>query len=94
MPIEYKLKQNYPNPFNAGTVILYQLGKRTLVELSIFDILGRKIRVLINEIQTTGFHSIRWDGLNESKTQVASGVYFYQLKAGDFVDTKKLLLVR
>jgi len=93
-PIEYQLKQNFPNPFNAETTIQYQLGKRTPVVLSIYDILGRKVRTVINERQTTGYHSIRWDGLNKSKTQVASGLYFYRIEAGDFLDTKKLLLVR
>ncbi len=94
VPIEYKLKQNYPNPFNAETVIQYQLAKRTLVELTIYNILGRKVLTLINEIQMTGFHSIHWDGLNETKTAVASGVYFYRIEAGDFLEKKKLLLVR
>ena len=94
VPIEYLLKQNYPNPFNSATLIQYQLGKRTPVELSIFDILGRKVQTLINERQSTGFHSIPWDGLNDVGVQVASGVYLYQLKAGNFIETKKLLLVR
>ena len=94
VPIKYKLKQNYPNPFNSGTIIQYQLGKRTLVELTIFDVLGRRVRGLIDEKQTTGFHTIHWDGLNESGIKVASGIYFYRLKAGDFADTKKVLLVR
>jgi photosystem II stability/assembly factor-like uncharacterized protein len=94
VPVEYSLKQNYPNPFNSGTIIQYQLGKRTPVELSVFDILGRKVRTLISEKQTTGFHSVPWDGLNDFGTQVASGVYFYQLNAGNFIETKKLLLVR
>jgi photosystem II stability/assembly factor-like uncharacterized protein len=94
VPVEYSLKQNYPNPFNSGTIIQYQLGKRTPVELSVFDILGRKVRTLISAKQTTGFHSIHWDGLNDFGTQVASGVYFYQLNAGNFLETKKLLLVR
>ncbi len=94
VPVQYRLKQNYPNPFNSGTIIQYQLGKRTPVELTIFDILGRKVRTLINEKQTTGSHSIHWNGLNESGTQVASGIYFYRLQAGDFMETRKLLVVR
>ncbi len=94
VPVQYRLKQNYPNPFNSGTIIQYQLGKRTPVEMSIFDILGRKVRTLINEKQTTGSHSIHWNGLNDSEIQVASGVYFYRLEAGNFIDSKKLLIVR
>jgi len=93
-PIEYSLAQNYLNPFNSETIIRYQLGRRTPVELSIFDLLGRTVRQLVNETQTTGSHVARWNGLSTTNDLVASGVYFCRIKAGDFVSTKKIILVR
>jgi photosystem II stability/assembly factor-like uncharacterized protein len=83
------LEQNYPNPFNPTTVIEYSLLMRSKVTLYVFDILGRKVATLVNRNQTAGTRSVTFDANN-----LASGVYFYQLRAGSFTATKKLLLLK
>ncbi len=103
-PIRFVLKQNYPNPFNPNTTIRYEMPKSTEVRLSVYDLLGREVTVLVNERRDAGVHEVKFDGSN-----LASGVYFYQLQvrpldsaigrdsksgAGDFVQTRKLLLLK
>jgi len=83
------LRQNYPNPFNPSTVISYQLPSNTLVKLKVYDELGRLVRTLVNENQNTGEHSVTFNASN-----LSSGVYFYRLSAGGFVQTKKLMLLK
>jgi len=85
----YELVQNYPNPFNPETVISYQLPTISNVTLKIFDVLGNEVSTLINEEQDPGSYNIPFSG-----EKLSSGVYFYQLKAGDFVSTKKMVLLR
>lgn len=92
--LTFTLSQNYPNPFNQGTVIQYSLAKSSRVELVIYNLLGQKIITLVNEIQTPGYKKILWDGLDENGEQVSSGIYFYQLKIGEFTETKKMLLLK
>ena len=94
VPIEFSLTQNYPNPFNPSTTIRYALGKRSHVALEIFNSLGQRVRVLASGEQTTGTYSIAWDGTNANGVAVASGVYVYRLRAGEFTASKKLLLLR
>ena len=89
LPNNFSLEQNYPNPFNPTTTIRYALPHRSNVTLSLFNMLGQQVAMLVNADQDAGNHEVRFDG-----TRLASGVYFYQLRAGDFIDTKKLLLVR
>jgi hypothetical protein len=88
-PQEFSLDQNYPNPFNPSTTIKFELPKSSHVNLSVFDILGREVSVLVNERKDAGIHEVKFDGSN-----LASGVYFYRLQAGDFVATKKLILMK
>ena len=86
----FTLSQNYPNPFNPTTTISFNLPSRSLVSLNIFDILGRKVATIINsEILSAGNYSKQWNA-----SDISSGVYFYQLKAGTFTETKKLILLR
>jgi uncharacterized delta-60 repeat protein len=85
----YVLRQNYPNPFNANTTIEYGLSKEGFVTLKIYDMLGREVVALVKERQKPGTHQVTWNA-NTSPT----GVYLYQLQAGEFVDTKKLVLLR
>ena len=92
--MSYDLKQNYPNPFNPTTTIYYSLGKRQLVELVVYNVLGQRIKTLVNEIRTAGLHVVQWDGSNNNGQHVASGIYFYTLKAGDFMKTNKMVLLR
>jgi len=88
-PSSYSLLQNYPNPFNASTTLRYELPARTHVQLEIIDALGRQISVLVDEGKDAGYHEVHWQANN-----IASGVYFYRLRAGSFSETKKLILLR
>ncbi|MCI0330363.1 MAG: FG-GAP-like repeat-containing protein [candidate division Zixibacteria bacterium] len=93
---ESRLEQNYPNPFNSQATIEYDLkAPRPLpVRLVIYDLLGRTVRILVNETQRTGRYRVTWDGKDESGRNVASGVYLYQLRAGNYSETKKLVLIK
>ena len=88
-PLVYQLDQNYPNPFNPATRINFAVAKTTLVTLKIYDILGKEIAVLTNATMNPGEYSISWDAAS-----MPSGVYFYRLQAGEFVQTKKLILLK
>jgi photosystem II stability/assembly factor-like uncharacterized protein len=89
MPSHFMLDQNYPNPFNPKTVVNSQLPVASNVKLIVYDVLGREVAVLVNERRAAGSYRDTFDG-----SGLASGVYFYRLQAGSFVDTKKLLLIR
>ena len=89
LPVAFNLSQNYPNPFNPSTTIGYQLAESGKVTLNIYNILGRKVATLINEYKPIGKYEVEFN-----TTNLPSGVYFYQLKAGSFVDTKKMLLLK
>jgi hypothetical protein len=94
IPLQYNLSQNYPNPFNPSTKISFDLiegGKSTLI---VYNLLGKKINTLMNSSLNPGHHSIEWNGLDYNGQSVASGVYFYELRSGDFVAKKKMLLLR
>jgi hypothetical protein len=93
-PLSFALHQNYPNPFNPVTAIKYSLPNRSDVTIIIFDILGRKVKTVFNQTQPAGTYTTYWDGTDSENNQVAAGVYFYRLEAGDFVDTKKMLLLK
>ena len=85
----FSLSQNYPNPFNPTTSIEYQVSSSEKVSLKVYDILGREIKTLVNEVKSPGSYEVQFDA-----SQIASGVYFYRLTAGDFVQTKKMILLR
>jgi hypothetical protein len=88
------LTQNQPNPFNPTTTIAYSLSVRAHVTITIFDVSGRRVRVLTDMIVPAGAHNVSWDGLDDTGRGVASGVYFYRLVAGDFRSTKKMVLLK
>jgi hypothetical protein len=88
IPRAYQLNQNYPNPFNPSTTIRYGLPQKSQVTLKVYNTLGQLVTTLVNGEQGAGYHEVRFDGSN-----LASGVYFYRLQAGNFVQTKKLLLL-
>jgi hypothetical protein len=88
------LSQNYPNPFNPETEISYTLTQDNRVKLVIYNVKGQKVKVLVDEYQSAGYNSIKWDGKDEKGSSVASGVYFYRLSLGNKVKTKKMLLLK
>jgi hypothetical protein len=85
----YALEQNYPNPFNPSTKINYSIAQDGLVEIEIVDILGRRIATLVNEFQTKGNHYKTFDA-----SHLSSGIYLYRIKSGEFVQTRKMLLLK
>jgi hypothetical protein len=85
----FALKQNYPNPFNPSTTIMFEVPKSSVVRLSVYDLLGREVSALLNERRDAGVHEVEFEGSN-----LASGVYFYRLQTGDFVQTKKLMILK
>ncbi len=94
VPLTYYMHQNYPNPFNPTTQIKFGLQKKSKVRLEIFNILGQKVKTLINTSLAAGAHTAFWDGKNEVGKLTATGLYFYRLSADKFVKTKKMILIR
>ena len=89
VPNDYSLSQNYPNPFNPVTNISYSIPKTGNVKLVVFDVLGREVATLVNEVKTPGSYSVYFDATN-----LASGVYMYRIESGDYAATKKMMLVK
>ena len=94
MPSNYFLSQNFPNPFNPVTTLKYDLLKDGLVNITIYDMLGNVVNNLINTNQSSGYKSVQWDATNNQGEPVSAGVYLYKIQAGDFVDTKKMILLK
>jgi len=93
----YELFQNYPNPFNPETTIKYSIPKSTIThdaKLIVYNVLGEKVRTLINSKQKSGNYSVQWDGLTDSGKQAHSGLYWYQLHVGSFIEIKKMLKIK
>ena len=89
IPATFKLEQNYPNPFNPTTKIGFRIANFGFISLRIFDLLGREVATLVNEEKPAGEYKVQFNASN-----LSSGVYFYQLKAEEFVETKKLVLMK
>jgi len=94
LPHLFGLEQNYPNPLNATTIIPYQLGHPTMVKLEIYNFLGQRVKSLVNERESAGQHQVLWDGRDDAGNSLPSGVYLYRLSAGEFVATKRIVLLR
>jgi len=94
LPTTYSLSQNYPNPFNPSTVIEFTVPQRSHVELSVYNLLGQRVVTLVDEPMSQGTYRTVWYGRDESGHYVATGIYFYRLLAGDFVATKKMVLLK
>ncbi|RMH97292.1 MAG: choice-of-anchor D domain-containing protein [Calditrichaeota bacterium] len=100
-PVQFALEQNYPNPFNPATTIPYRLAERSRVKLEIYDLLGRRVRTLVQAVEATGAHRQTWDGRDDRGHPVASGIYIYRLEAepvgapgAGFRQARKLVLLR
>jgi hypothetical protein len=89
LPNGFVLEQNYPNPFNPTTVIKFQVSSSKFVSLKVYDVLGREVKTLVNEKLEAGSYETTFDA-----TGLASGIYFYRLQSGEFVSTKRLLLLK
>ena len=94
IPNGFKLNQNYPNPFNPSTQIGFLISKATFVSVKIYDIAGREIYTLVGEKLSPGKYSVNWSSINNEGDYVASGVYFYRMVAGNYVESKKMILLR
>ena len=95
VPEEFAIKQNFPNPFNPTTRIRYQLPEQSNVTIQIYDIMGRIVRTLVtNQNELAGFHQLTWDATNNNGDPVSAGMYLYVIQAGDFRDTKKMVLLK
>ena len=94
IPEVFALHQNYPNPFNPITTLRYDLPENSYVNVTIYDMLGREIRTLVNQHQDAGFKSVIWDATNDYGKPVSAGVYLYQIQSGEFVQTGKMVLLK
>ncbi len=95
LPRSFTLAQNYPNPFNPSTTIKFSLPEQTPVSLDIYDVAGKRVRQLIgNQVMSAGHQDMVWDGRDDQGRSVSAGVYFYKLKAGEFVETRRMALVK
>ena len=94
LPKNFSLKQNYPNPFNPITSIRYDLPEDGLVNITIYDMMGRIVKTLVNSSQTAGFKSVQWNASNDRNEPVSAGLYLYTIQTGDFRQTKKMVLLK
>ncbi len=90
----YKLEQNYPNPFNPQTTIKYQLPETNTVKLYVYNSIGQLVKTLVDDTQEAGIYNIAWDGKDNNNNEIASGIYIYRLMAGDYIETRKMLLLK
>ncbi|MFH2036867.1 MAG: T9SS type A sorting domain-containing protein [Candidatus Zixiibacteriota bacterium] len=94
LPTSFSLSQNHPNPFNPSTMIEYSLPTRSPVKISIYNILGQKVTTLVDETVSAGNHNVIWNGTDKNGQPVASGIYFYRIETDQFIDSKKMILLK
>ena len=94
IPTQFTLHQNYPNPFNPVTTLRYDLPVNGFVNITVYDMLGRKVKTLINQTQDTGYRSVIWNATNDYGRPVSAGIYLYQIQAGKYISTKKMVLLK
>ncbi|MEZ5359642.1 MAG: right-handed parallel beta-helix repeat-containing protein [Candidatus Zixiibacteriota bacterium] len=94
LPTEFSIEQNSPNPFNPSTTIKYNLPEASYIIIDIFNVLGERVKTLLNSYEEAGEHSIVWDGTDSGNQRVSSGIYFYRIEAGQFTQTKKMVLIK
>ena len=94
IPEKFTIHQNYPNPFNPFTTLRYDLPENALVNIIIYDMLGRHVKTLINQTQDAGYKSVIWDATNDYGKPVSAGIYLYQIQAGEYISTKKMVLLK
>ena len=94
LPMEFALQQNYPNPFNPSTQIRYALPEAAMVTIAIYDMMGRKVRTLIHEQSSAGYHALLWNATNDLGDPVSAGVYVYTFETAEFRDARKMILLK
>ena len=94
LPSKFISHQNYPNPFNPLTTLRYDLPENGLVNITVYDMMGRQVKTIVNSFQSAGFKSVRWDATNDLSEPVSAGVYIYMIQAGEFRQTKKMVLMK
>jgi len=94
IPSTFTLHQNYPNPFNPITTVRYELPEDSFTNITVYDMLGNVVNNLVKTNQSPGYKSIQWNATNNQGEPVSAGVYLYKIQAGDFVDTKKMILLK
>ncbi len=94
LPTTFALSQNYPNPFNPSTQIKFDIPVRSHVRLTIYNVLGQRVKTLVDREMAPNFYIVDWDGTSDNGTHISSGVYFYKLEAEGFVETKKMVLLK
>ena len=94
IPLSFKLHQNYPNPFNPVTTLRYDLPEDATVNITIYDMMGRQVKTLINGSQTAGYRSTQWNATNDAGSPVSAGIYLYMIQSGEFRQTKKMILLK
>ena len=93
-PKQFVLYPNYPNPFNPVTTIQYDLSKESFVDITIYDMFGNVVHNFVNANEFPGYKSIQWNAINNQGEPVPAGIYLYKIHAGDFIDTKKMILLK
>jgi hypothetical protein len=94
LPNNYSLHQNYPNPFNPSTTIRYELPEEAMVNITIYDMIGRQVKTLINGSQTAGYKTTQWNATNDKNEPVSAGIYLYEINAGSFRKVRKMVLLK
>ena len=94
LPKIFALHQNYPNPFNPVTTLRYDLPENAMINITIYDMLGKQVKTLVNQTQDAGYKSVIWDATNAYGKPVSAGIYLYQIQAGEYISTKKMVLLK
>ena len=94
LPYKFALHQNYPNPFNPVTTFRYDLPEDAMANITIYDMMGRQVSTLVNGNQTAGYKSVQWNATNNAGSPVSAGIYLYMIQAGEFRQTKKMVLLK
>ena len=94
IPNQFALYQNHPNPFNPVTTLRYDLSEDALVNITIYDMMGRQVSTLVSSQQSAGFKSVRWNATNDNGSPVSAGLYLYTIEVGQFRQTKKMVLLK
>jgi flagellar hook assembly protein FlgD len=94
IPTSFAIQNNYPNPFNPTTTVKYQIPENTHVRLVVYNMLGQRVRTIVDQPREAGYYSVQWDGKNDYGVSITSGIYVYRIQAGSFVAARKMNLIK